>query len=75
MITDVAMPGMTGPKSRSCLRGPPDLLILLVSGYSDTDAVERVTGSQAMILREPFLMSDLQLARSKVVEYKLGKKR
>jgi PAS domain S-box-containing protein len=68
LIVDFAMPGMTGAEVAEAARADrSDLPILFVSGYSDTDAIERVAGKQASILRKPFLMNDLQLALSKAL--------
>jgi PAS domain S-box-containing protein len=65
LIVDFAMPGMTGAEVAEAARADrSDLPILFVSGYSDTDAIERVAGKQASILRKPFLMNDLQAALS-----------
>jgi CheY-like chemotaxis protein len=73
LIVDFAMPGMTGAEVAEAARADrSDLPILFVSGYSDTDAIERVAGKQASILRKPFLMNDLQAALSKALASKGG---
>jgi PAS domain S-box-containing protein len=71
LVVDFAMPGMTGAEVAEAARADwPDLPILFVSGYADTDAIERVAGTAASILRKPFLMSDLQGALAKVLATK-----
>jgi CheY-like chemotaxis protein len=54
-VIDYAMPGMDGAATAEALRGKlPDLPIILASGHSDTAAVERALGGEAMIVRKPF---------------------
>ncbi len=68
VIVDYAMPGMTGAQvATEALQLRPDLPIIFVSGYSDTDAIERAVGSGAMILSKPFRVEELQRALSQAL--------
>jgi PAS domain S-box-containing protein len=73
LVVDFAMPGMTGAEVAEAARADrSNLPILFVSGYSDTDAIERAAGRQARILRKPFLMADLQNALASVLSVEQG---
>ena len=59
LIVDFAMPGMNGAEVASAARvRHPGLPILLASGYSETDAVQRVMDA-GQVLRKPFDVSGL----------------
>ncbi len=59
LIVDFAMPGMNGAEvAAEARRRRPGLPVILVTGYADTRAVERVVGTDA-ILRKPFKVEDL----------------
>jgi CheY-like chemotaxis protein/two-component sensor histidine kinase len=59
LIVDFAMPGLNGAAvAAEARRRRPGLPVILVTGYADTKAVERVVGSDA-ILRKPFKVEDL----------------
>ncbi len=59
LIVDFAMPGLNGAAvAAEARRRRPDLPIILVTGYADTKAVERVVGTDS-ILRKPFKVEDL----------------
>jgi CheY-like chemotaxis protein len=61
MVVDFAMPGMNGAEvARAARERRPDLPIVFASGYADTAAIESVAGHNALILRKPFRMDDLQ---------------
>jgi len=59
LIVDFAMPGLNGAAvAAEARRRRPGLPVILVTGYADTKAVERVVGTDA-ILRKPFKVEDL----------------
>jgi CheY-like chemotaxis protein len=59
LIVDFAMPGLNGAAvAAEARRRRPGLPVILVTGYADTKAVERVVGADA-ILRKPFKVEDL----------------
>ncbi|MGH6782900.1 MAG: ATP-binding protein, partial [Sphingomonadaceae bacterium] len=67
IVTDVIMPGMTGPEFVAKV-GPlyPDVAILFVTGYADVDDADAFCGHA--VLRKPFTISTLENA----VESALG---
>ncbi len=68
LLVDFAMPGMNGAEVALAARAlHPDLPILFASGYADTEAIERVLGEDAAILRKPFRIDELQAALSGVM--------
>ncbi len=63
LIVDFAMPGMNGAEVAKAVRERrPGMPIIFASGYSDTDAIERVIGAEARLLRKPFGIEDLKAA-------------
>jgi CheY-like chemotaxis protein len=59
LIVDFAMPGLNGAEvAAEARRRLPGLPVILVTGYADTQAVERVVGTDS-ILRKPFKVEDL----------------
>jgi two-component system cell cycle sensor histidine kinase/response regulator CckA len=56
MVTDVVMPGMTGPELFVLLKDPfPAMRVLFVSGYTgDTVLEQEQFGSRAAFLQKPF---------------------
>ncbi|HEX2554630.1 MAG TPA: PAS domain S-box protein [Microvirga sp.] len=61
MMVDFAMPGMNGAEvAKAARERRPDLPIVFASGYADTAAIEAVAGNDALILRKPFRIDDLQ---------------
>jgi PAS domain S-box-containing protein len=61
MMVDFAMPSMNGAEvARAARERRPDLPILFASGYADTAAIEEAAGKDAIILRKPFRVDDLQ---------------
>jgi CheY-like chemotaxis protein len=59
LIVDFAMPGLNGAAvAAEARRRQPGLPVILVTGYADTKAVERVVGTDS-ILRKPFKVEDL----------------
>lgn len=62
MISDVLMPGLTGPELAEQLRDEwPDLPVLFVTGYAG-DAKELGNRSQDDVLRKPFTLAALDQA-------------
>jgi len=59
LVVDFAMPGLNGAAvAAEARRRRPGLPIILVTGYADAKAVERVVGTDA-ILRKPFRVEEL----------------
>jgi CheY-like chemotaxis protein len=59
LIVDFAMPGLNGAQvAAEARRQRPDLPVILVTGYADAQAVERVVGPES-ILRKPFKVEKL----------------
>jgi signal transduction histidine kinase/ActR/RegA family two-component response regulator len=62
LIVDFAMPGLSGTEVAALARkSRPDLPVMLVTGYADMRAVEKVFDGDA-ILRKPFKVDDLTAA-------------
>jgi CheY-like chemotaxis protein len=62
-MSDFAMPGMNGAEVANAVRERrPEMPIIFASGYSDTEAIERVIGADAKLLRKPFSIEDLKMA-------------
>jgi signal transduction histidine kinase/ActR/RegA family two-component response regulator len=62
LIVDFAMPGLSGTEVAALARKKrPDLPVMLVTGYADMRAVEKVFDGDA-ILRKPFKVDDLTAA-------------
>ena len=61
LVTDVVMPGVSGPGVAEVLRAlRPGLRVLFVSGYTDDEVVRRgVTQATAHFLHKPFTPADL----------------
>jgi two-component system, cell cycle sensor histidine kinase and response regulator CckA len=61
LVTDVVMPGMSGPTLAAHLRTVrPDMRVLYVSGYTDAAVFEHGTGEQPVtFLQKPFTPSQL----------------
>jgi signal transduction histidine kinase len=61
LITDVVMPGLSGPETADRLRQRhPDMQILFLSGYSSHAALpERVTADPGVFLQKPFTIEAL----------------
>lgn len=63
ILVDYAMPGMTGAEvARVARQKRPDLPIVFASGYADTAAIEAVACPEAIKLRKPFRLDELQAA-------------
>ncbi|WP_181700855.1 hybrid sensor histidine kinase/response regulator [Chthonobacter albigriseus] len=71
VILDYAMPGMNGAKVADAIRTTdPDAPIVFASGYSDTAAIEAVTGTPVPLLRKPFMIDELQAVLSTMLKRK-----
>ena len=69
LVVDFAMPGMNGAEvARQARELWPGLPVVLASGYSDTDAIERAIGKNAQLLRKPFAIDELLRAVGEAVE-------
>jgi CheY-like chemotaxis protein len=63
VLLDFAMPGMNGAEvARAIWAEAPDLPIVFVSGYAETNALEEVGGRSVTLLRKPFRLETLQAA-------------
>ncbi|WP_207538932.1 PAS domain S-box protein [Sabulicella rubraurantiaca] len=63
VMLDFAMPGINGAEVARRIRASrPGLPILFATGFADTAAIEAAAGSEALILRKPFRLSELQMA-------------
>ena len=69
LVVDFAMPGMNGADVAKAARELcPGLPVVLASGYSDTDAIERSIGAHAKLLRKPFRIDELLEAVAEAAE-------
>jgi PAS domain S-box-containing protein len=60
LLTDVVMPGMTGPELAARMRsGRPGLKVLFMSGYSDGGSMHGLTGAVRPYLQKPFAPAQL----------------
>ncbi|MGV3479982.1 MAG: response regulator, partial [Sphingobium sp.] len=63
LMLDFAMPGLNGAETAlMARRRHPDLPIILVTGYADSDALDVAAGYGAVILRKPFEQAELMAA-------------
>jgi PAS domain S-box-containing protein len=63
LMLDFAMPGLNGAETALMARlRHPDLPIVLVTGYADSDALDKLAGDGAVILRKPFEQAELMAA-------------
>jgi signal transduction histidine kinase len=61
ILADFAMPGMNGADFGKTVRSRfPDMPIVFITGYADTDMIESVVGKNALILRKPFRSFELR---------------
>ena len=61
LVADVVMPDLTGPVlAQRLLALQPDLNILFISGYHDSELVTRIAGQRSFgLLHKPFTMDGL----------------
>ncbi len=70
LLVDFAMPSMTGAEvARAAQAQRPEMPIVFMSGYSDTAAIEAAAGCDAVMLRKPFRMHDLQSVLAGALEH------
>jgi len=63
VLLDYAMPGMTGAEVAKIIeRSHPKLPIIFMTGYADAAALEPVLGRNALVLRKPFRVDELNFA-------------
>jgi CheY-like chemotaxis protein len=63
LLLDYAMPGMNGAEVAAQARAlRPDVRLLFLSGYADSEAIQQAVGGEARILRKPISASDLAAA-------------
>jgi PAS domain S-box-containing protein len=69
LLVDFAMPGMTGAEvAKAARQVRPALPIVFASGYADTFAIEEAAGDEALILRKPFRVGELNDLLSRALE-------
>lgn len=60
LLTDVVMPGMSGPDlGEAALRIHPELRMIYASGYTDRSISQEISGSRAVFLQKPFSLDIL----------------
>jgi CheY-like chemotaxis protein len=70
LITDIVMPGITGPELAASLRAErPDLRVIYMSGYtSDTEVLRRILEDGVPFLQKPFTPGALALKVREVLD-------
>jgi two-component system cell cycle sensor histidine kinase/response regulator CckA len=70
LLTDVVMPGMSGPMLVDRLRGlAPELKVLFMSGYDDRHVVQRyVLDKGFQLIPKPFTVKSLRLAVDEAIK-------
>jgi PAS domain S-box-containing protein len=59
-LIDFAMPGMNGAElARALRRRHPDLPIVFVTGFAESDQLEEALGGEVAVLKKPFGIEDL----------------
>jgi CheY-like chemotaxis protein len=67
-LIDYAMPGMNGAEvARAARIQRPDLPIVFVTGYAETEQLEGALGPEVPVLRKPFTIADLAASIEKNV--------
>ena len=73
LVVDFAMPGMDGAEvARAGQARWPDLPVIFASGYAQTDAIEKVAGQDATVLRKPFRIDGLQTVMVEALNRRLS---
>ena len=63
LLLDFAMPGMNGADVARAVRARrPDLPIVFVTGYAESEQLEAALGEDVQVLRKPFTVDDLSAA-------------
>ena len=72
VLVDFAMPGMSGAEFGRRVRGRfPDMPIVFVTGYADTDMIESAVGESALVLRKPFRSFELRAILREAIRHHL----
>ncbi|MBA3675955.1 MAG: PAS domain S-box protein [Sphingosinicella sp.] len=72
MLLDYAMPTMNGAEvARAARKSHPNMPIIFVTGYAESEQIDRALEGDAAILRKPFGMADL----AALLEQKLPRRR
>ena len=72
ILVDFAMPGMSGAEFGRRVRGRfPDMPIVFVTGYADTDMIESAVGESALVLRKPFRSFELRAILREAIRHHL----
>ncbi len=76
LVSDVAMPGMTGVElARTVRLQHPTLPVILASGFAEMPAIEIGSGPAPRVLRKPFRLSELQGEIEAALRGRVGKRR
>jgi PAS domain S-box-containing protein len=60
LVVDFAMPGMNGAEVvKTARERHSDLPVVLISGYADSEVIDRAVGVGAKVLRKPFRIEEL----------------
>ncbi len=63
VLLDYAMPGMSGAEvARSILAEWPDMPIIFVTGYAESEQIDLAGGPEVTVLRKPFTLMELAAA-------------
>lgn len=63
LLLDFAMPGMNGAEvATRALQLRPDLKLLFITGYSDSDAIDKAVDGRARVLKKPVSAAQLAAA-------------
>ncbi|GLR47560.1 response regulator [Sphingomonas astaxanthinifaciens] len=69
MLLDFAMPGMNGAEVASHALGlRPGLRLLFLSGFSDSEAIDRAVKGRARVLRKPITADELARAVNELID-------
>lgn len=67
-ILDYAMPDMNGAAIAQKLRESfPEVPIVFATGYADSEQIENVLGTDAVLVKKPFHWGDLKFALSRAL--------
>ena len=74
LLIDFAMPGMNGAELAASARQlHPDLPIVFVTGFAESDQLESALGSDVPVLRKPFGIDELAAVVAAHVGHELGR--
>ena len=70
-LIDYAMPGMNGADTARAAREiDPDLPIIFVTGYAESEKLEAALGTAVRVLRKPFTIDSLEAAVAEALDEK-----